>query len=162
MHRVAITGVGIVSCLGNCCATVVEALREGRSGIVLDPQRLELGFRSPLTGAIRDYAPPPQLTRKQRKTMPDFAVWCYDACLQALAGAGLPPEALRNARSGLIFGSDSSCLAAVEQTQSLLEHRDTARIGSGQIFRAMNSTVTMNSLSENFSVSITRSTGRHW
>lgn len=144
MHRVAITGVGIVSCLGNCCATVVEALREGRSGIVLDPQRLELGFRSPLTGAIRDYAPPPQLTRKQRKTMPDFAVWCYDACLQALAGAGLPPEALRNGRSGLIFGSDSSCLAAVEQTQSLLEHRDTARIGSGQIFRAMNSTVTMN------------------
>ena len=57
MHRVAITGIGIISCLGNSVEAVAEALRSGRSGIVLDEERRKLGFRSPLTGAISGFDP---------------------------------------------------------------------------------------------------------
>lgn len=144
MHKVAITGVGIVGCLGNNVASVAKALRETCCGIVVDHERLELGFRSALTGLVRDYDTAALLPKKNRKTMPDFAIWSYDACLQAMDMAGLDPGAMRNAQSGVIFGCDSSCLAAVEQADSVREHKDTARIGSGLIFRAMNSTVSMN------------------
>jgi len=144
MHRAAITGIGIVSCLGNTANDVARSLREARCGIQVDEERTRLGFRSPLTGMVRDYDPAALVSRKNRKTMPDFAIWSYDACLQALSMAGLEPQAMRSPRSGAIFGCDSSALAAVEQAALLLEHKDTGRIGSGLIFRAMNSTVTMN------------------
>lgn len=144
MFRVAITGVGIISCLGNDRQTVTAALRQGRSGIVVDPQRQALGFRSPLTGAINGFDPQRHLTKKQRKSMPEFAVWAHAAALDALAQAGLPPEAIRNEETGLIFGCDSSCLAAVEQVGLLQQTGETKSIGSGQIFRSMTSTVTMN------------------
>ncbi len=144
MHRVAITGIGIVSCLGNDVATVAQALRQGQSGIVRDEARVALGFRSPLTGAIRDFDAQALLPKKSRKTMTEFGLWAHAACLEALRTAGLGPEDLRSPRCGLIFGNDSSCLAAVEQVHTLLEQKDTGRIGSGMIFKSMNSTVTMN------------------
>ena len=144
MHRVAITGVGIISCLGNDRETVGRALRQGKSGIVFDPERQSLGFRSPLTGVIRDFDPSRHLSKKQRKTMPDFAVWTHAAAMDALEQAGLAPEEIRNEETGLIFGCDSSCIAAVEQTQSLQQSGETRSIGSGLVFRSMTSTVTMN------------------
>lgn len=144
MNRVAITGIGIVSCLGRKPGEVRDALRSGRSGIVVDEQRLALGFRSPLTGAIRGFDPAEVLPRKQRKTMPDFAVWAYAAATDAVAMAGLQPEDLHDDRTGLIFGSDSSCQASVEQADLLRKHGETKLIGSGLIFRSMNSTVTLN------------------
>lgn len=143
MHRVAITGIGIVSCLGNDIETVGQALREGRSGIIYDEERAELGFRSPLTGEIRDFDSK-VLSRKQRKSMPDFAVWAYATARDALAMAGLDAAAIQNDRSGLIYGCDSSCIAAIEQAGALLEKGETKAIGSGQIFRSMTSSVTMN------------------
>ncbi len=144
MHRVAITGVGIISCLGNDRETVGRALRQGKSGIVFDPERQALGFRSPLTGVIRDFEPSRHLSKKQRKTMPDFAVWTHAAAMDALEQAGLAPEAIRNEETGLIFGCDSSCIAAVEQTRSLQQSGETRSIGSGLVFRSMTSSVTMN------------------
>jgi len=144
MHRIAITGVGIVSCLGSDKESVSTSLREGRSGIVIDPRRQELGFRSPLTGAVQGFSPPAELSRKQRKSMPEFAVQAYAAATQALDDAGLAREEVQNPQSGLIFGVDSSCLAAVEQVDTLREKGETRLIGSGQIFRSMTSCVTMN------------------
>ncbi len=143
MYRVAITGVGIVSCLGNDLQTVGKALREGQSGIVADPQRLELGFRSSLTGRIANFDPS-ILSRKQRKSMPEFAVWSYATARDALDMAGLPAAAIENDRTGLIYGCDSSCLAAIEQVDALREKGETKAIGSGQIFRSMTSSITMN------------------
>lgn len=143
MHRVAITGVGIVSCLGNVRATVTEALRSGRSGIVVDPQRVELGFRSPLTGKIEGVNSA-ILSRKQRKTMPDFALWAYATALDALEQAGLSQAQIANEETGLIYGCDSSCIAAVEQVDALRTRRETKAIGSGQVFRSMTSSITMN------------------
>jgi 3-oxoacyl-[acyl-carrier-protein] synthase I len=144
MHRVAITGMGIISCLGVDIETVGASLRAGKSGIVVDEKRKELGFRSPLTGAVRDFKPHGTLSRKQLKTMPDFAVQAYTAAMDALAMSGLSLEDIRNGETGLIFGCDSSCIAAIEQARMVLEHGDTMGIGSGLIFRSMTSTVTMN------------------
>jgi 3-oxoacyl-[acyl-carrier-protein] synthase-1 len=143
LYRVAITGIGIVSCLGNDLISVGNALREGRSGIVIDPERVELGFRSPLTGAIRDFDPS-LLSRKQRKSMPDFAVWAYASAADALAMTGLSATEIENEQTGLIYGCDSSCIAAVEQVDTLREKGETKAIGSGQIFRSMTSSITMN------------------
>jgi 3-oxoacyl-[acyl-carrier-protein] synthase I len=144
MHQAAITGVGIISSLGNDVESVAQALYAGRSGIGIDPQRVELGFRSPLTGLIRDFDDQRHLNRKQRKTMPEFAVQAHAAVMEALGMAGIDPEDLRNDRTGLIFGCDSSCRASVEQVDMLREQKATCSIGSGHIFRSMTSTVTMN------------------
>jgi len=143
LHRVAITGIGIVSCLGNDLQTVGDALRTGCSGIVADPQRVELGFRSPLTGLIKNFDHS-ILTRKQRKSMPEFAVWSYASAASALELAGLDMEAIQNDQTGLLYGCDSSSIAAIEQVDALREKGETKSIGSGQVFRSMTSSITMN------------------
>lgn len=142
--EVAITGVGIISVLGVDSNTVAEALRQGRSGIVCDEERVSLGFGSPLTGTIHGFNPDARLSRKQRKTMPDFAVHAHSAALDALQQSGLLPEDWQNDESGLIFGCDSSCLAALDQVAILQERGRTELIGSGAVFRSMTSCVTMN------------------
>ena len=144
MHRVAITGIGIISCIGNDIQTVAEGLRFGKSGIVVDSERQELGFRSPLTGAIRDFDPKEILTRKQRKTMSDFAIQAYAAVKEALDTSALSEEEIQNPETGLIFGCDSSCIAAVEQVEMLRRQGQTNSIGSGLVFRSMTSNITMN------------------
>jgi 3-oxoacyl-[acyl-carrier-protein] synthase-1 len=144
MHRVAITGIGIVSCLGHDPATVGEALRQGRSGIVVDEERVRLGFRSPLTGAIRGFDPAAVLSKKQRKTMPDFAIQAYAAARDALAMSRLEEEEIQNENTGMIFGCDSSCIAAIEQVDILREKGESKQIGSGLVFRSMTSCITMN------------------
>ena len=143
-NRVAITGVGIVSCLGVGGGDVVASLRAGRSGIVVDEERRAAGFRSPLTGCLPKVEPERFLSRKQRKTMPDFAQHAYVAVREALAQSGLQDEDLRNPRNGLIFGCDSSCMAAIEQVDRLRQHGETHKLGSGLVFRAMTSAITMN------------------
>ncbi len=144
MNRVAITGTGIISCLGNNIEIAGESLRRGVSGIVIDETRREMGFRSPLTGVIKDFSPDSYLSRKQRKTMPDFAIQAYAAVMDALKTAGLDEGAIQNPETGIIFGCDSSCIAAIEQVNLLREFRETKSIGSGLVFRSMTSTITMN------------------
>ena len=143
-HKVAITGVGIVSSLGIGMETVAASLREGRSGIVVDEERQGLGFRSPLTGRLPEVFPERFLSRKQRKTMPDFAQHAYVAVREALDCSGLTEKDLQNPQSGLIFGCDSSCLAAIEQVDLLRQYGETHKLGSGLVFRAMTSAITMN------------------
>ena len=137
MNRVAITGTGIISCLGNNIEAVGNSLREGKSGIVVDEIRKEKGFRSPLTGAINDFSPKSYLSRKQRKTMPDFAIQAYAAVIQAIEMSGLHEGDIQNPETGLIFGCDSSCIAAIEQVDLLNEFNETKSIGSGLVFRSM-------------------------
>lgn len=144
MNKVAITGIGIISTLGNDTETVSQAMYHGQSGIKVDPERIQLGFASPLTGAIQGFAAKKWLTRKQLKTMPDFAAWTYAAAMEAIGISGLDPEELQNDRSGLIFGCDSSCIAALEQVELLKERGETGLIGSGLVFRSMTSCITMN------------------
>lgn len=144
MRRVVITGVGLVSVLGVTHEAVAKALYQGISGVVADPHRLALGFRSPLTGRINDFDRARHLNRKQRKSMPDFAIQAHSAVVDALEHAGLAPDVLRSERCGLVFGNDSSLLAALDQQEAFKEAGTTSGIGSGHIFRCMNSTITMN------------------
>jgi len=144
MNRVAITGVGIVSCLGTDKETVAKRLYRGESAIEIDPERVALGFRSPLTTRIAGFDPTRYLNRKARKTMTDYAVHAYAAAVDAVQDAGLAPEDLQNDRTGLIFGCDSSCLAAVEQVDLVRQHNTTSIIGSGHVFCSMTSNATMN------------------
>jgi 3-oxoacyl-[acyl-carrier-protein] synthase-1 len=144
MHRVAITGIGIVSCLGNNVQKTTESLRLGKSGIGVDEKRKEMGFRSPLTGIIRDFKLTDFLTRKQRKTMNDPTIQAYAAVREALDMSGLNDEEIQNPETGLVFGCDSSCFAAVKQVELLRKHAETKCIGSGYVFRSMTSNITMN------------------
>ena len=144
MYRVAITGIGIISSIGNNIQTVAEALRLGKSGIVVDEKREEIGFHSPLTGAIRGFDPRNILTRKHRKTMSDFAIQAYAAVKEALDKSALSEEEIQNRETGLIFGCDSSCVAAVEQVEKLRRYGETRSIGAGLVFRSMTSNITMN------------------
>lgn len=144
MNRVAITGIGIISALGNDTASVATALASGQSGIFVDEERRGMGFASPLTGMVRGFDPRRWLSRKQIKTMPDYAIWAHAAVMEAMSMSGLDPKDLRNDRTGLIFGNDSSAVAAIEQVELLRERGTTGQIGSGHVFRSMTSCVTMN------------------
>jgi 3-oxoacyl-[acyl-carrier-protein] synthase-1 len=144
MFEVAITGIGIISALGCSTVDVSKALRAGRSGIVIDEERIALGFASPLTGRIDGFDLKARLSRKALKTMTEHAVHAYVASLDALKMSGLQPEDWQNDRTGLIFGCDSSAIAAIEQVTLLRQRKDTGLIGSGAVFRSMTSNVTMN------------------
>jgi len=78
------------------------------------------------------------------KSMPDFAVWSFEAVTDAIGMSGLDPADLKNERTGLVFGCDSSCLAALEQVDLLTERGETSLIGSGAVFKSMTSCITMN------------------
>ena len=143
-HRVVITGLGIVSSLGSNAETVTNALFHGNSGVVVDTERQSRGFLSPLTGAIKNFEPQFPLSRKQRKTLPEFGEWAVEAAYQALDQADLGPECIQNEETGVIFGCDSSCIAAVEQVEALSRTSATTALGSGQVFRSMTSCISMN------------------
>lgn len=144
MPRVAITGVGAVSVLGLTCESIADALHAGRSGIVREPERLTHGLRSDLTGRVQGFDSARFLNRKQRKSMPDFAIQAHSAVMDALTQAGLAPEDMHTEDCGLIFGNDSCVISALEQAEALREHGSTQSMGSGHVFRCMNSTITMN------------------
>ena len=104
MRRVAITGIGIVSSIGNNVAEVTQSLREGRSGIVHAPEYAELGFRSQIHGTVKmDIAE--HIDRKQLRFMGDGAAYAVLAMEQAIADSGLDEDQVSNPRTGLIAGS---------------------------------------------------------
>ncbi|MCA8915893.1 MAG: beta-ketoacyl-[acyl-carrier-protein] synthase family protein [Planctomycetes bacterium] len=143
-ERVYITGLAAVSSLGKSLAEIEAALRDGRSGVVLDEQRRQLGFRSALTGAIAGFDPKARLDRKARKSMHESAQWCAFSALEAIEHAGIDPASLRNPRAGLIIGNDSTSGPNVEVADSVRRDGTTQQLGSGYIFQCMNSTASMN------------------
>ncbi|MBV6405358.1 MAG: 3-oxoacyl-[acyl-carrier-protein] synthase 1 [Flavobacteriales bacterium] len=144
VERVVITGMGIWSCLGKDLAEVAESLRIGRSGIVFDPVRKEMGFRSALTGKVDMPDLKAELGRRQRVGMAEECYYAYAATAQAFRQAGIGEAELRAHEVGILYGNDSSALAVVEGVDALRRKKDTTLIGSGSIFQSMNSTVTMN------------------
>jgi 3-oxoacyl-[acyl-carrier-protein] synthase-1 len=144
--------LGIISSIGNTLEEVTTSLRGGRSGIVLDEERLKLGFRSGLTGKIRNFDPKNYgISRKIARTMCEPALYGFAAAKNAVEDSKLTEEQLRSPRCGIVFGNDSTARAVVESIDVMREHKGTHFIGSGYIFRAMNSTVSMN-LAAHFAV----------
>jgi len=144
MKRVVITGMGIYSSLGKDLDSVAKALFEGKSGIGIDPIRMEYGYRSPLTGMVE----PPQLKglldRRARVCLPEQGEYAYMATLEALKHAQIDMEYLDHNEVGILYGNDSSAKAVIEAHSLVMEKKDTTLMGSGAIFQSMNSTVTMN------------------
>ncbi len=140
MRRVVLTGLGIWSSIGSDQSEVEQSLRLGESGIGTDYRRIEYGYQSPLTGIV----PSPDLSqeglrRSQRMCMSEAGRYAYMAVKQAFLQAPFRDRS----RLGLIVSNDSTAgeLADVEQLMSL--HHDSRRLGSGAVFRSLNSTVSM-------------------
>jgi len=144
MNRVVITGMGIYSCLGKNLEEVTESLRAGKSGIGIDEERKEFGYRSLLTGIVEEPNLKKQLKRRERIGLSEEAKYAYVSTVEALKMAGVSQEFLDENIVGILFGNDSSARAVMEAVDIIREKHDTALVGSGSIFQSMNSTVSMN------------------
>jgi 3-oxoacyl-[acyl-carrier-protein] synthase-1 len=143
-RRVVITGMGIYSCIGTSLEEVKNSLYEGKSGIIYDEERKEFGFRSALTGMVPRPDLKNMLSRRQRISIGEETEYAYMATLEAMKNAGIDEAFFEENEVGIIFGNDSVSLAVIEATDIIREKKDTALIGSGAIFKSMNSTVNMN------------------
>ncbi len=167
-RRVVITGMGIWSCLGTDIETVRKALFDGKSGIGLEQDRIEYGYRSGLTGIVETPVITKQmLDRHTRAGMSEEAQYAYMASRQAFAQASIDDNYLSNNEVGCIFGNDSSAKPVVESSKIMDEKHDSAMLGYGLVFQSMNSTVNMN-LSTifhlrgvNFTISAACASGSH-
>ena len=160
--------MGIWSCLGTDRETVKESLFHGKSGIVLDQERITYGYRSGLTGLVETPVITKQmLDRHTRVGMSEEAQYAYMASRQAFEQALMDDDYLRQHEVGCIFGNDSSAKAVRESALLMEQHHDSALLGYGSVFQSMNSTVTMNLTSifhltgVNFTVSAACSSGSH-
>ena len=143
-NRVVITGMGIYSCIGTSLQEVQASLYEGRSGIIYDAERKKYGYRSALTGAV----PSPQLKellgRRERISMGEESEYAYMATLEAMATARIDADYLKTHEVGILYGNDSVAESVILTNDRIREKQDTTLVGSGAVFRTMNSTVTMN------------------
>jgi len=142
--RVVITGMGIHSCIGTNLDEVKKSLYNGTSGIIFDQDRKDFGFQSGLTGNIPKPDLKPLLKRRQRISMGEESEYAFMATIEAFENAKIDQEYIDNNEVGLIYGNDSVSKSIIEATDIMREKMDTALIGSGAIFKSMNSTITMN------------------
>jgi 3-oxoacyl-[acyl-carrier-protein] synthase I len=139
VRRVVVTGLGIVSSIGNNKQEVIDALRQGTSGIVHSDEYQSLGFRSHLMGTIRlDLKK--QISRKERRFMGDGAVYNYLAMQQAVADSGLQPAAISNPRTGMIMGSGGPDSGQLHSAWETVRLRGSAKVRPFVVPRTMSST----------------------
>ena len=140
MRRVVITGMGIVSCLGNDTDSVTRSLREGRSGIRFKEEYQEIGMRSQVAGTptiqLDDF-----IDRKPRRFMGDAAAYAYVAMQNAITDSGLSEEQVSNERTGLIAGSGGHSSLNQVEAADIARNRGVKRVGPYMVPRVMASTV---------------------
>ena len=107
MRRVVITGMGIISCLGNSKEQVLESLRDGKSGVQVVPERKALGFRSCLAGTIKDFSAP-KMAKRDARPMGPGAMMAFVAARQAIDDAGLAADQIQHDRTGVIVGNSGN------------------------------------------------------
>lgn len=140
MKRVVVTGMGIVSCLGNDRQAVLESLLEGRSGIRFNETYKEMGFRSHLSGSI-NINKEELIDRKTLRFMGDAAAYAYIAMQQAIADAGLSEDQVSNERTGLVAGSGGGSSENQVNAADIAREKGVKRIGPYMVPRVMTSTV---------------------
>lgn len=143
-RRVVITGMGIYSCIGTSIEEVKQSLYEGKSGIVYDEERKEFGFQSAITGMVPKPNLKNLLNRRQRISVGEETEYAYMATIEALKNAKIEDSFFDENEVGILYGNDSVSKSIIEATDIIRDKKDTALIGSGAIFKSMNSTVTMN------------------
>tara|TARA_Y200000002_G_scaffold11275_1_gene9240 strand:+ start:546 stop:1781 length:1236 start_codon:yes stop_codon:yes gene_type:complete len=140
MRRVVITGIGIVSSIGNNVDEVTSSLRHGTSGIVAAPEYTELGFRSQVHGTVKlDVAE--HIDRKQLRFMGEGAAYAVLAMEQAIADAGLDDSQVSHVKSGLVAGSGGPSTANLLAAFDITREKGPKRIGPYMVPRCMSSTV---------------------
>jgi 3-oxoacyl-[acyl-carrier-protein] synthase-1 len=140
VRRVVISGLGVVSCLGNSQDAVLDSLRAGRSGITFNDSFAEMGLRSNVSGQV-DIDFKEHIDRKVLRFMGDAAAYSYIAMQQAIDDAGLEETDVSNVRTGLIAGSGGASSANIVQSADTLREKGVRRVGPYMVPRTMGSTV---------------------
>jgi 3-oxoacyl-[acyl-carrier-protein] synthase I len=136
MRRVVVTGMGIVSSIGNSCQEVLASLREAKSGIVRADKYAELGFRCQVHGAPNiDWEA--QVPRKPRRFMGDGVGWNYVAMDQAIRDAGLEEKDVINERTGIIMGAGGPSTRAIVAAADVTREKDPRKVGPFEVPKAM-------------------------
>ena len=139
MRRVAITGIGIISSIGNNATEVSASLREGRSGISRSDEQVDLGFRSQIAGRPR-FDIDANINKRNRRFMGDGAAWNFAAMEQAIDDAGLSPDDVSNPMTGLIMGSGGPSTKALIAAADTARNASPKRVGPFAVPKCMSST----------------------
>lgn len=139
MKRVVVTGMGIVSCLGNDKNAVLDALRAGRSGIKFQETYKEMGFRSHVAGSI-EINLSELIDRKVLRFMGDAAAYAYLSMQQAITDSGLTEEQVSNERTGIIMGSGGASSMNLVEAADILREKGLKRVGPYRVTQTMGST----------------------
>jgi 3-oxoacyl-[acyl-carrier-protein] synthase-1 len=139
MRRVVVTGMGIVSCIGNNTQEVLASLREGKSGITKSEEHIELGFRSQVYGKPT-LDPEDYLEKKERRFMGMGAAWNYISMVQAIEDAGLEEKEIINEKTGLIMGSGGPSTKTLIESADIARTKGPKRVGPFAVPKAMSST----------------------
>jgi 3-oxoacyl-[acyl-carrier-protein] synthase-1 len=139
MKRVVVTGMGIVSCLGNDKDAVLDALRAGRSGIKFQETYKEMGFRSHVAGSV-DINLSELIDRKILRFMGDAAAYAYLSMQQAIVDSGLSDEQVSNERTGIIMGSGGASSMNLVEAADILREKGLKRVGPYRVTQTMGST----------------------
>ncbi|MDD5034149.1 MAG: beta-ketoacyl-ACP synthase I [Methylococcaceae bacterium] len=139
MKRVVITGIGIVSSIGNNQLEVIDSLREGRSGIAFSEEYSELNFRSHVYGPIK-LNPDELIDRKIRRFMGDGAAFNYIAMQEAITDAGLETDEISHPRTGLIMGSGGPSTSNMLLAWDTFRERGVKKVGPYMVPRSMSNT----------------------
>lgn len=140
MRRVVITGMGIVSCLGQDIESVADSLKTGKSGIRHNPSYAEMGLRSHVSGTV-EIDLDALIDRKTKRFMGDAAAFAYISMQQAIADAGLSEEQISHPRVGLIAGSGGASTLNQMEAVDILREKGVKKIGPYRVPRTMGSTV---------------------
>ena len=140
MKRVVISGIGIVSCLGNDKNTVLDSLQQGRSGIKFKQEYVDMGMRSHVAGSV-DIDTAEHIDRKVKRFMGDAAAFAYISMQQAIEDAKLDGSLVSNIRTGIIMGSGGASSANQVEAADILREKGIRRVGPYMVPRTMASTV---------------------
>jgi 3-oxoacyl-[acyl-carrier-protein] synthase-1 len=140
MRRVVVTGMGLVSCLGNTKESVVESLRDGKSGIRFNEEFAAMGLRSHVSGSV-DIDLDENIDRKHLRFIGDAASYAYISMQKAIDDSGLEQDQISNPRTGLIAGSGGASSANIVLSADKLRERGVRRLGPYIVPKTMSSTV---------------------
>jgi len=140
MKRVVITGIGIVSCLGNDKNTVLDALQQGRSGIKFKQEYVDMGMRSHVAGSV-DIDTAEFIDRKVKRFMGDASAFAYISMQQAIEDSKLDSSLVSNIRTGIIMGSGGASSSNQVEAADILREKGIRRVGPYMVPRTMSSTV---------------------
>ena len=141
MRRVVVTGMGVVSSLGNNQSEVLASLRDGRSGITHQPEYAERGLRSHVAGSIKNLDIASLIDRKLLRFMASGHAYAWIAMQEAISDAALPSELVSNIRTGLIVGAGGTSTQSMLEATDILREKGIRRVGPYAVTKTMSSGV---------------------